>query len=104
MSRLFYGSININEVVERLKQQHSAFVKGQNGKYYCNVSLWLNDEPDQYGNVLSIKLSATAKTLEEDKEQGKIYIGNCKESESISKPITPKDAENFTDVLDDLPF
>lgn len=103
-NRLFYGSLSVTDLIAHLKEKHTAFVKGQNGKVYCNISIWLNEEPDQYDNVMSIKLSATKEAIEADKEQGKVYIGNCKESENITKPINTKDAEQFTNVLDDLPF
>lgn len=104
MATLFYGSINITELLERAKEKHSAFVKGNNGKIYANISVWLNDEPDQYDNVMSIKLSATKEAIAKDAEQGKIYIGNCKESENQQQPLNSKDAHSISAIADDLPF
>lgn len=106
MSRLFYGSINITELLDRAKELHSAFSKSdKNKKVYCNISVWLNDEPDEYGNVMAIKLAATKEALQKDAEQGKVYIGNCKESEEKPpQPLTANDAKTFTQIADDLPF
>jgi hypothetical protein len=105
MSQLYYGSINIDELMEHLKNKHTAFVKGNNGKIYANISVWLNDEEDKYGNVMSIKLSATKEAIKEDAEQGKIYIGNCKESEyKEPEAVNDKDANKFANYKNDLPF
>ena len=102
--KLFYGSINLTKMMDEAKKLHSAFNKSQkNLNVYANVSVWLNDEPDEYGNVMSIKLSATKEALQKDAEQGKIYIGNCKESEEKAPtPISEKDAKSL--IADDLPF
>lgn len=106
MSKLYYGSINISDILDHAKELHSAFNKSQkNGKVYANISVWLNDEPDKYGNIMAIKLAATKEALEKDEEQGKIYIGNCKESEDQPpKALDEKDAKTFTQIADDLPF
>ena len=108
MSRLFYGSICITDLMQHLKEKHSAFTKGRNGKIYVNINRWLNDEPDEYGHVISIKLAATKEAIEADPEQGKIYIGNCKESDNVSKPVNDREAERtveqFNSIMDDSPF
>lgn len=106
MAKLFYGSINVTELLDKAKELHSAFSKSnKNQKVYANISVWLNDEPDQYGNVMSIKLSATKEALQKDEEQGKVYIGNCKESEEKPPaPLTANDAKTFVQIADDLPF
>jgi len=57
MSKRFYGSICVSEIVELAKRKHSAFTKADNGKIYANVTIWLNDEPDKYGNVMAIQLN-----------------------------------------------
>lgn len=105
MAQLFYGSINVTELLDQAKEKHSAFQKGTNGKVYANISVWLNDEPDQYGNMMALKLSATNEHLEKDREAGKIYIGNCKLSDKQApEPLSDKDAKTFTQIADDLPF
>lgn len=104
MSQLYYGSICVDTLMDELKKRHSAFVKADNGKIYANISVWLNDEPDKYDNIMSIKLAAKKDALEKDPEQGKIYIGNCKESEPKETPVSTKDASKFDDFKNDLPF
>lgn len=106
MAKLYYGSICLTDLLEHAKAKHSAFNKSQkNDKIYCNISVWVNDEPDKYDNVVAIKLAATKEALEEDEEQGKIYIGNCKESEKQPpKELSEKDSKALSDIQDDLPF
>lgn len=101
MNQLFYGSICVSEIIDQLKKQHSCFLKAQNGKIYANVRVWLNDEEDRYGNVMSIQLSS--KKDKQDKE-GKVYLGNCKKSEPMEQPITHTDINNISNEIDDLPF
>lgn len=101
MNQLFYGSICVTDLIEQLKKQHSAFLKAQNKKVYANVRVWLNDEEDRYGNVMSIQLSSK-KELQE--KEGKIYLGNCKKSEPIQTAPTNTDVDSLTEPLDDLPF
>lgn len=124
MSEMFSGSICVTDILEKAKQGHSAFSKGNNGKIYMNVITWLNDKKDDYGNVMSHQLSSTKdKRDEEVKKYGKVtYIGNSKRIES--KPIGDKDLppddfgsnipvrekkdyddpNNITQPVDDLPF
>lgn len=102
MSQLFYGSICITDLIEKAKEYHSAFSKGNNGKIYCNISVWLNDAEDKYGNILSLLLSSKKENRE---KEGKIYIGNCKKSEfQEPKPLDTKDVNSMTEIVDDLPF
>ena len=55
MSKLFTGSICLTDISENFKKKHSGFSKSEkNGKIYANVSIWINDQPDQFGNDGSI--------------------------------------------------
>ncbi len=99
MSQLFYGSICVTDIINHAKKQHSAFTKADNGKIYANVNVWLNEEEDKFGNIVSVQLNPKKDRAEED---GKPYIGNMKKSEP--KPIQPQDLEQMQDVVDDLPF
>jgi hypothetical protein len=102
MSQNFYGSICVTDLIEKAKDKHSAFVKGSNGKIYCNISVWLNDTPDAYKNVMSLLLSSQKELRE---REGKVYIGNCKKSE-FQEPqrITDSDANSISEEISDLPF
>jgi len=103
-NELFYGSICITDLLEKLKNKHSAFTKAANGKIYCNINVWKNVEPDKYGNSMSIQLNSHKDKRE---AEGKFYIGNCKKSEyGGSQPITDKEVSAAIDDIDnsDLPF
>jgi hypothetical protein len=100
MAKQFYGSINLTKILEQAKEKHTAFQKAANGNVYFNINVWLNDEPDKYGNILSLKLSATKEAIAADETTGKIYIGNCKENENVSAPLSDNDAALFANILD----
>lgn len=105
MSRLFYGSIDLTKLLEQAKEKHTAFVKApSNGHIYANINVWLNDEPDEYDNMMGIKLSPTKAAIEKDPDTAKIYIGNCKESDNVSAPINSKDIAAIDGIASDLPY
>lgn len=90
-NQLFYGSICLSDLLEQAKQKHSAFTKAQNGKIYASVNVWLNNETDKFGNIMSIQLNPTKEMKDLDK---KLYIGNCKKADG-PKPISDKDTSNL---------
>lgn len=99
MSELFYGSIDITKLLDELKKRHSSFVKASNGKIYCNINMWKNDIPDRYGNLLSIMLSSVKERRD---AEGKVYIGNCKESEfTRPKPLDNSDIDSVNSILNE---
>ena len=87
MNNLFGGSICLTDLNDQARAGHSAFSKARNGKIYVNILTWLNEEKDEYGNIMSHQLSSSKDMR--DKE-GKIYIGNSKPLET-SKPVDKKD-------------
>lgn len=91
------GSICLTDLSDAFKKNHSAFNKSEkNGKTYANINVWMNDEPDQYGNILSFQLNS-----KKDATDDKVYFGNAKLPEGVSAtPATPKD----DDSSDSLPF
>jgi S-adenosylmethionine:tRNA-ribosyltransferase-isomerase (queuine synthetase) len=92
MARLFTGSIDVTKIIkERL-------FEGKKGKY-LNVSVWMNDEEDEYGNIASIQQSTK-------KDEPKIFIGNLKEFKRTteeSKDVEHKHSDP-AELDDDLPF
>lgn len=95
MSKLYNGSICLSDI-----PKDKITTSEKNGKKYLNVSLWINDAEDQYGNIGSLQVSQT----KDEREAGakKTYIGNFKE---------PKPAANAAPTLPpvvddscDLPF
>lgn len=115
MSKSFYGSVNLTDLIELARKKHSSFNKAQNGKIYCNITVWLNDQPDQYGNVISIQASSQKEMVG---KEDKFYLGNCKPSkvQKIEENDLPSNydfdipeqqhQENITkkDATDDAPF
>lgn len=97
MSTRFYGSICVTDILAEANKKHSAFSKGDNGKVYADVTIWLNDEKDKFGNILTAQLNPKKDLREQD---GQPYIGNFKEAER--KPISSRDTGNLS-LSDDLP-
>ena len=88
-----HGSICLTDLGDAFKAGHSAFNKSEkNGKVYANIAVWMNDEPDQYGNILSFQLNS-----KKDAADDKVYFGNAKLPDA-GKPA-PAQKTN-----DDLPF
>lgn len=115
MNNLFSGSICLTDLNDHARNGHSAFSKARNGKIYVNILTWLNEEKDEYGNVMSHQLSSSKDMRE---KEGKVYIGNSKPLET-SKPVNAKDIpseDSFNNIPerkkqsdgvssdDDLPF
>jgi hypothetical protein len=101
MSKLLTGSVCLTDLIEQAKKKHSAFSKAKNDKIYGNIAIWINDEPDKYGNTVSIQLNS-----EKDKRdaEGKIYIGNAKPlPNQKAAQIEETDTNNLPET-DGLPF
>lgn len=74
MGKPMHGSICLSDLSAAFKKNHSAFNKSQkNGKIYANIAVWMNDEPDEYGNILSFQLNS-----KKDAPDDKVYFGNAK--------------------------
>jgi hypothetical protein len=96
MSQLFFGSICLTDLIDIAKKKHSAFTKGNNGKIYASVNVWLNDEKDKFGNIMSVQVnpSKEMKDLED-----RVYIGNLRQSEG-PKPVSDRDVNNIDTDFD----
>lgn len=95
MSKLFIGSIDLNKIdkskIVTTDKNGNPF---SNGAKYLNVSIWVNDEPDKYGNHVSIQIGG---------KDDKIYIGNAKEYQKDGQSQTnQKPSKSEPD--DDLPW
>lgn len=74
MSRLLLGSINLTELSQKAKSgEIEVFTSEKTGVKYVNVAIFVNDTPDQYGQIASIshKNKTTGATT---------YLGNFKEN------------------------
>jgi hypothetical protein len=91
-----HGSICLSDLGDAYKAGHSAFNKSEkNGKVYANIAVWMNDQPDQYGNILSFQLN-----YKKDAEDEKVYFGNAK----LPDAVKPAPAEVKNSKSDDIPF
>jgi len=100
MNQSFYGSIDVTKLLEELKAKHSGFYKGSNGKVYANCTIWLNEQPDKFGNVVSVKINPSKDKKDIEKA---FYLGNLKKSDG-PKPIGDNDVQDVNlDEIDPLP-
>lgn len=98
--KLFTGSISLTKLLAEAKKPHSAFYTGKDSNKYCNIKIWVNDEPDQFGNHVSIQLNG-----KKDTEDYKVYLGNLKSFEQKEpEQFNQNDAKEIADIDDDLPF
>jgi len=63
MSKLITASINVMKINKDL------LIPGETGAKYLNLTIWLNDENDKYGNNISIEQRV-------EKGADKIHLGN----------------------------
>jgi len=90
MAKLLTGSINLSKI------DKSKLFTSQKNEKFLNVSVWINDETDNYGNIASIQQQTK-------KDEAKIYIGNLKEYVPKEPQNNPPEPPVPTDS-DDLPF
>ena len=100
MSILLNGSIDLTLLIEKAKEKHSAFSKSEkNGNIYVNITQWVNDEPNQFGQHSSLLLNSSK---EKKEAEGKVYFGNAKKAESATNSV-PVESTDLPDT-GDLPF
>lgn len=88
----YWGSINLDAIKEAIQGGVQPF-EGKKGKY-LEVNVWVNDEPDQFGNSCSIQV------YNKDTKQA-TYLGNLKLSEYNAIPAGAAPAKSNEP---DLPF
>lgn len=107
MSMLINASIDMTLLVEMVHKRHSAFNIGKNGKTYVNVQIWVNDEPDKFGEHASIQLNSAKDMGDKDQllhpinpKDGKpgkrCYVGRGKMSDLSPKPLDQSTANSMT--------
>lgn len=90
MSKFMLGSLNLSKIPkEKIKED-------KNGNKWLDITVWFNDQPDKFGNELSIQVSAK-------KDEPKVYIGNAKPyTPKVEEPPQAKD--EWLGKKSDLPF
>jgi hypothetical protein len=100
MSKLLTGSIDLSKIdktkIVSVDKEGNSF---KNNAKYLNIVVWVNDEPDQYGNTASIQIGQS----KEEREAGvkATYIGNLKEPQARTNEQT---SARTASVEDTLPF
>jgi len=92
MSKLLTGSIDVSKI-----DKSKLFKSATTGKTYLNISIWINDENDKYGNCASIQQSTK-------KGEDKIYLGNLKEFVPTVQAEEVATNSSQPEPGDDLPF
>ena len=88
MSKLITASINLKKV------DQSLLIPGEKGKY-LNLTIWVNDEKDQYGNDVSVEQRV-------EKGKDKIYLGNgrqWKQNEQSAEHAGANTAEDVDEMF-----
>lgn len=74
MSKLITASINVMKIKKEL------LIEGKTGAKYLNLTIWVNDENDKFGNNVSIEQRV-------EKGADKIYLGNGRTYKKNEQPI-----------------
>lgn len=103
---LLNGSLDLTLILAKAKEQHSAFSKStKNNHIYFNITQWVNEEPNEFGQHSSLLLNSSK---DGKATEGKVYIGNAKKADPQgTEPIdksTVKEVESIAEELNDLPF
>lgn len=99
MAKIINASIDLKKIDKSKIKQH------ENGALYYNVTIYVNDEPNKFGQDVSIATSVT----KEEREAGikQVYIGNgkvVKSTEPTHLSAGSNQGEIKRDFHDDLPF
>lgn len=103
MSQIINASIDL-ALIDKSQIKTVQKKDGTTGKY-LNITVFINDQEDKFGNIASIAISQT-KEEREDKA-AKVYLGNGKmayNSEKSAKPKTETTTTSNVNDSDDLPF
>lgn len=85
---MYYGSIDLSKIDKtKIVSTDKNGKPFENGAKYLNVVVWINEDPDQYGNHASIQESISKE--ERDSGAKGSYIGNLKTND-VTPPPPPK--------------
>ena len=87
MAQNYFGSIDYDKLLADLKEGRLKTYKTEKGKRLINVNVYVNDAPNEYGNIasISVPLKDEFHTEENGKKINKLYIGNLKLSENSTQ-------------------
>ena len=96
MNKFLTGGINLSKIPKE------AITTDKNGNKWLNITVWLNENPDQYGNSGSIQINQTKE--QRDAKDPKVYIGNLKAPEKKQEQVFVSGSTVAQDYNSDLPF
>lgn len=88
MSKLYLGKMNVSNIQKQL------LFKGKKGTW-MDIAIWVSDEPDKYGNHISIQQSTK-------QGEDKIYLADAKLYQPKAVQVT--DINDVPSDNSDLPF
>lgn len=97
MVKRFLGTMDIGKLRKAMSSKHSSLFKTEKGFEGANVLIWQNDEPDQWGNTISIQLNGKM-----DAKEDKVYFINAKPPKE--KTDAPSTGTDIASDPQDLPF
>jgi len=98
MSKLLSASIDLAKI------DKSKIKVSDKGQKFLNIDIWINDEPNQWGQNVSINIQQSKE--ERERKVKKVYIGNGKSMDqfattSATVNVTPSQPNNSKSI-DDL--
>jgi len=85
------GSVCLSDLNEEAKKGNPAFKRSEtNGKIYCNVIAFWNEEPDEKNRICSLAISKDKESSEKTKYVGTFYDKPKVNDQPIEQDI-PKD-------------
>ena len=91
MSKLFLAKIDVKKI------KKEKLFTGEKG-VYLDLVVWISDEPDQFGNTMSLQQSTK-------EGEDRIYLGNGKEHvKAESKPEVKTEVKTETKEDESFPF
>ena len=100
MSKLISISLDVTKI------PRDKIIAHKNGGKYVALDVWINDEPDKFGNDCSVNIRQSKE--EREAKAKKTYCGNGKKSFGFSDPSTPPSRTATADAsdedFDDVPF
>lgn len=96
-------SLSLQKIGDAVRAGHGSITTDKKGNKYVNVTLWVNDKEDDYGNDISLQLNSRTQG------DAKVYVGNAKQPDWLKGQQAPVQQAATAkvepaDYDDDLPF
>lgn len=83
--------INTSVALGKIQEAASGMPKHKNGETYVPLTIFVNDELDQYNNDSSVQISQTKE--ERDAKAPRVYVGNGRVAFVGEQGVTKKDTD-----------